>query len=181
MAATFLQPRLSLSQQSADVLYKEGIHCFHNNETAKGILYLEMAGHQGHVEAQNRLGCAYLDGLKMPRDEAKALEWLQKAAMKGHQVAISHLANMKHQAYQSYKDGKDLLKSANLEDHTRGFVLIKTAADQGLPTAEFDLAHLYRLGYGTPCDRKVAKEWFKKAQMHGYPEVKITLVRFNQE
>lgn len=181
MAATFLQPRLSLSQQSADVLYKEGIHCFHNNETAKGILYLEMAGNQGHIEAQNRLGCAYLDGLSIPRDEAKALEWLQKAAAKGHQVARKHLANMKHPAYQSYRNGKDLLKSTNPADHARGFECIKTAADQGLPTAEFDLSHLYRLGYGTPCDRKAAQACFKKAQGHGYPGVKIPLVRFNQE
>lgn len=179
--STCLNPKLAIDQQTAEDLYREGIQCFYDNDTSRAVQYLEISSRKGHVEAQNRLGCAYLDGLKIPRDEVKALEWLQKAAAKGHQVVISHLAHMKHQAYKTYTNGKDLLKSANPADHARGFELIKTAADQGLPTAEFDLAYLYHQGYGIPCDRKAAKKWFKKAQAHGYPGVKIPLVRFSQD
>lgn len=179
--STCLNPKLPIDQQSAEDLFKEGIQCFYDNDTSRAVQYLEISSRKGHVEAQNRLGCAYLDGLKIPRDEAKALEWLQKAAAKGHEVAISHLANMKHPAYQSYRNGKDLLKSPNPADHARGFELIKTAADQGLPPAQLDLAHLHLLGYGTPYDLKAAKAWFKRSEAHGYPEIKIPLVRFSQD
>lgn len=39
------------------------------------------------MPAQFELGCMYLNGLGLARDEAKAREWLGRAAKQGHQEA----------------------------------------------------------------------------------------------
>ena len=51
-------------------------------------------GSPGIAHAQYRLGIMYRDGLGVPRDPAKAKEWLEKAAKQGHQPAIEALANL---------------------------------------------------------------------------------------
>jgi TPR repeat protein len=54
--------------------------------------YTDMAN-DGNAGAQYELANFYLEGLGVEKDEAKAKEWLQKAAKQGHQAAIELLEN----------------------------------------------------------------------------------------
>jgi len=52
--------------------------------------YIDMANN-GNAGAQYELANFYLEGLGVEKDEAKAKEWLQKAAQQGHKAAIELL------------------------------------------------------------------------------------------
>ena len=47
------------------------------------LKYLKMAAEAGVIEAQHNLGCEYLDGKRMPKDEVKALAWFLHASANG--------------------------------------------------------------------------------------------------
>ena len=50
-----------------------------------------MAAEAGAMEAQHNLGCEYLDGKQLPKDEVKALTWFLHAAVYGFVQAKVHL------------------------------------------------------------------------------------------
>ncbi len=49
-------------------------------------IWLELAG-QGHAEAQFSLGVLYKDGIGVPQNHAKSMEWLKMADKAGHHNA----------------------------------------------------------------------------------------------
>ena len=53
-----------------------------------------MAAEQGHADAQNNLGTAYLVGAGVPKDHAKAIRWFRKAADRKHVYAQDNLARV---------------------------------------------------------------------------------------
>ena len=49
-------------------------------------IWLELAG-EGHTEAQFNLGVLYKEGIGVPQDHAKSMEWLKMADNAGHHNA----------------------------------------------------------------------------------------------
>jgi TPR repeat protein len=47
------------------------------------VKYLKLAAESGIIEAQHNLGCEYLDGLRLKKDEVKALAWFLHAGANG--------------------------------------------------------------------------------------------------
>ena len=45
--------------------------------------YLKMAAESGVVEAQHNLGCQYLEGKNLKKDDLKALAWFLQASANG--------------------------------------------------------------------------------------------------
>ncbi len=89
----------------------------------------------------------------LPRNKAKAVELLQKAAEQGYAEAQSSLGNMYYRGEGGIRRNK--AKAAEL---------YQKAAEQGNPDALYNLAHMYNDGEGgLPKDKAKAAELFQKA------------------
>ncbi len=119
----------------------------------------------GDVNAQYNLSRMYILGDGVPKDEVKALEWLQKAVVQGDADAQYVLGNMYYSGYLSVLP-KDIAKA--LEWYQK-------AAAQGNADAQFNLARMYGKGEGVPQDVAKALEWIQKAAAQGHAEAQYGL------
>jgi TPR repeat protein len=110
--------------------------------------------------AQMLLSDIYNFGLAgVGADDAKAVEWIRKAADQG----LAHAQNSLGENYEWGRIGltKDLAQGTNW---------YKKAADQGFAAAQFNLARMYLAGNGVPKDEAQATSWYKKAADQGYEQ-----------
>ena len=93
---------------------------------------------QGHAKAQFNLAVMCENGLGVPKDERKAVEWYQKAANQEYADAQINLGTM-------YDRGHGIPK-----DDAKAFGWYQKAAIQGVSQAQFNLAVMYDTGRGVP-------------------------------
>ena len=130
--------------------YKRGIGT--TADAAKALECYEQAiatGDKAH--AYWNLYLYYMDGVSLPRDFKKAVEWLQKGDDDG-------VLQCTYQLTKHIKNGDGI----NF-DITKYFFYLKKAADGGFEEAYNELADCYRYGYGTEPDGKLAFEFYEKA------------------
>lgn len=115
-----------------------------------------------------------------PKDEKRAAEWFQKAAMKGHASAQHKLAHMS-------KHGRGVTKSMKEAIHW-----YTKAAEQNYTLSQFNLGLLYaydvmeksehkNLGLNADSCKDKAKEWFTKAAANGYKDAETQLKQLNKK
>jgi TPR repeat protein len=110
---------------------------------------------QGDAEAQLKAGYAYENGIYLPKDYAKAVEWWLKSAEQGNIKARCRLGFC-------YDKGKGVT-----QDHTKAVEWYQKAAEQGDTDAQCRLAAHYREGEGVTKDLDKAFELYKKAADQG--------------
>jgi TPR repeat protein len=108
-------------------------------------------------DAQFILGYLYEYGHGVPRDNTKAAENYEGAALHGHSTAQNNLARL-------YSRGLGVPK-----DIIKAFRLFQRAAQQGNRIAQWNLGHAYYEGVGTPRDLAQAARWFRAAAELGDP------------
>lgn len=110
-----------------------------------------MAGEQGHARAQYDLGECYSNGLGVPKNAVKAVEWYSKAAGQGIADAQIKLG--------------DLLSAGNgvPKDAAAAAKWYTQAAEQGRAAAQVKLGDCYIEGEGVPKNPANAVEWYTKA------------------
>ncbi len=112
----------------------------------------------GKVTAQETLGNIYFKGLGVPKDEAKAVEWFQRAADQGYAVAEYQLARCSQFGF------------GCPENIQKAVELVTKASHQGFADAEEDLANKYYFGdIDIPQDLAKAQELYQKAANQGLP------------
>lgn len=123
----------------------------------------------GNAEAQFNLGRIYLRGegstgvafvRDVPRDIAKAVEWLQKAAMQGNVNAQCDLGMV-------FKFGLGVK-----EDAQRAFMWLQKAAAQGNDVAQYNLGLMYADGTGVKRNLPRASAWLALAAAQGNEKAK---------
>ena len=102
----------------------------------------------GNRNAQVRLGTLYAYGDGVPRDNAEAARWFQRAAAQGHPLGQFFLGL-------SYAKGDGVER--NPAEAARFYRL---AADQGNALAQINLGVMYARGDGLPPDEAEALVWF---------------------
>ncbi len=128
------------------------------------------AANSGNADAQNQLGDAYFDGIRVEQDYAKAFEWYLRAAEQGHGKAQYNVAYAYANGIGSQKNIEESIKwyskSADQgvalaqyvlakllidgqyveQDITKGLDLLQKASDQGLDLAQYDLGTIFLEG-----------------------------------
>lgn len=117
----------------------------------------------GDAYAQDNLGVMYVKGEGVPKDEAKAIEWYQKAAAQGNADAQFKLG-------MRYFSGVGVPK-----DEAKSVEWFQKAAAQGHANAQFNLGVRYAFGEGVPRDEAKAKEWYQKAASQGQVDAQFNL------
>ena len=93
---------------------------------ADALTILRPLADAGNARAQTRLGDAYMEGRGIPRDDAAAGRWYEKAALQGETGAQVKLAAM-------YVNGNGVLRNNNL-----AYVWFGTAARLGSGPAKLE-------------------------------------------
>ena len=110
---------------------------------------------QEEVVAQFFLGHMYENGRGVPKNDASAFEWYQKAANQGEVVSQFRLGFM-------YDNGRGAPKN-----DTKAFEWVQRAAERGYAVAQCYLGHMYENGRGVQKNDSKAFEWFQKAADQG--------------
>jgi TPR repeat protein len=115
------------------------------------------AAENGDAQAQYELGEWYADGETAPRDPAKAVEWMRKAAEQGHMEAQFAMAAF-------YARG---VRGVLRWDMKEAAKWTEKAAEQGHVDAQNNLGMCYAEGRGVELNNVTAREWFRKAAAQG--------------
>lgn len=65
------------------------------DKTKSAVYWLELAAKQQLSDAMHLLGCCYLEGNGLPKDENLAIMWIAKAASLGHSIALAQIQSMR--------------------------------------------------------------------------------------
>jgi TPR repeat protein len=125
------------------------------NDATRTFNEIRVRAERGDAKAQFDLGCAYVKGDGLAKDEVEAVKWYRKAAEQGNpdaQFALSFC----------YYNGVGVAK----EEEEAAKWLFK-AANQGNPLAQFDLGSMYHNGDGVVKDEEEAVKWWRKAANQG--------------
>ena len=116
---------------------------------------LLQAATQGEIEAQVDLASIYANGVGVPKDEAKAVEWYRKAAGQGCAVAQRKLGIM-------YEEGTGVDK-----DYAKAIEWYQKAAVQDDVQAQMFVASMYAAAKGVTKDDVRACAWLYVASYTG--------------
>ncbi len=119
---------------------------------------------KGNAEAQFKVGEMYETGFGVKQDLSEAVEWVSKAANKGHETA-----GFKLLYWDIEKNGMSNANKINLGS-------LKAKAKQGRPQATYYLGKMYARGVGFKRNTNSAVKWLNKAALAGIPEAESELV-----
>lgn len=136
-------------------LWERGNSLFDRNDYKGAFpLYVESAK-EGNPRAMATLGNMYRDGLGVPKNSMRAIEWYKQAAELGNRGAQYSLGSM-------YEEGEGT--SVDLKEAAR---LYEQSARQGMPEAQFALGLSYEFGEGVLRNRRTAIYWLNQAGAQG--------------
>ena len=124
---------------------------------------LRLEAEQGDEFAQLALATKYANGEEVPKDNAQAVQWYQKAADQENAVAQFALAIM-------YANGDGVPR-----DNAQAVYWYRKAAKLGLSVAQIGLGLMYDIGAGVVENNKYAKRWYQMAADQGNSNAKNNL------
>jgi TPR repeat protein len=117
-------------------------------------IWQELAGRE-HAAGLYRLALAYAEGRGVPRDDAKAAFWYNRAAGRGYMQAQSALAR-------AYDDGKGVKRN-----QMHAMKWYRRAGQQGDVASQVALGLIYDTGRGVPQNDWQAVKWYSLAAQKG--------------
>ena len=129
----------------------------------KAIEWLELAGKQGHVNAQFVLGKMYEEGIFVPKDDQKAFNWISPAAEQGHAKSQGILGLI-------YRKGV-----GGIPDYEKAVHWLTLAAEKGEMYAQNNLGILYKNGDGVELNLEVAVRWLEEAAKQGLSQAQNSM------
>ena len=120
--------------------FKAGEDAYHRGDYATAIRELRPLAEQGLAAAQFNLGLLYGNGQGVPKDDAQARQWYEKAAVQGHAEAQVNLGILLMYA----RGGQ--------QDYKMAVYYLRLSANQGNDLAQRKLGLMYERGDGVQQD-----------------------------
>lgn len=130
-----------------------GPESLRNPESA--MIWFRKAADQGYVPAQVEVGKLYAQGLGVPQNYHRAMEWFQLAAR------LSNNAEANFQIAEGYFRGRGVP-----QDFGAAVPYYLIAAKKGHPIAQYIIGSMYEAGWGLEQDPIQAWIWYKRAEPH---------------
>jgi len=144
--------------------YNEALAIVQKGDFAKAVPLMEALANEGFAPAQSDMCSFYQNGQGVPKDNAKAIKWLTKAAEQGVAVSQFYLGSY----YYAGNFGVP-------QDYAKAFEWFKKAAEQGEVQSQHNMGVCYHNGQGVTQDYNKAAEWYQKAAKQGYTASQETL------
>ena len=135
--------------------FTAGEKAYHRGDYATALREWHPLAKQGQAVAQYHLGLLYANGQGVPKDDAQARQWYEKAATQGHANAQANLGSL----YDYGRGGPQDFKMA-----VRWYL---RSANQGNDLAQRKLGLLYERGDGVPKDYVQAYMWYTLGAANG--------------
>ena len=191
----------TLAPRDGDAAAWLGAILLERGASGEGLRLIQQAADAGSAEGAHRLALVFAYGEGgSPRDAAKAFQWFQRAAEKGHQRAQLNLGTLylrgqgvprdliearawlekaaaKGDPHALYALGRAMSESMGpvAADATRATDLYRQAAEKGHPLAALRLGLALGDGIGVKHDVAAAQRWLLHAQASGIPEAALAL------
>ncbi len=187
---------LAIGQHNLALAYYSGNGIVKDNEQAR--IWWERAARQGHTTAQFNLGALLWNGDGAYKDANEAVKWFRKASDAGNLQARTFLDTiMKQEAASSPLEPLDtptadsnpvisalLEQAANayqLQDFESAFLQWNEAAELGNAIAQYQLARLYREGWGAPQDLSRAYQYTERSAGQNLAQAQYRLALYYLE
>ncbi len=138
--------------QDAHKLYNE-------QKYEEAFVAYERLAHEGNADAQTSLGYMYQTGQAVPKNEAKAIEWYEKAIEQEQPYALFNMALM-------YANSSELIE----QDIEKAHELFLRAAVAGVDLAQYEVALMFEQGAGCTQNYSEAAFWYEEAAKRGHME-----------
>ncbi len=129
---------------------------------------LQTKAEAGNLDAQYELAMMYLKGRGIEADDAKARQWLQRAADKDDSRAITRLGIL------NYKG------EGGGTNYKQALALFKRVSDNSV-LAQYYLGEMYANGSGVEKDYKTAIAWYTKAADGGFNRASGKIINLEEE
>lgn len=131
------------------------------------ILWYLKAAEQGHADAQNNLGMAFLRGKGVQQSYVEAVKWLRMAGVQGHSNAQATLGSI-------YLMGSGDRHGVKQSDANAALWTLR-AAEQGHANAQLNIGYMYYHGREFIQDYATAASWYCRAAEQGSAEAQASL------
>jgi len=138
--------------QDAHKLYNE-------QKYEEAFVAYEKLAYEGNADAQTSLGYMYQTGQAVPKNEAKAIEWYEKAITQEQPYALFNMALM-------YANSSELIE----QDIEKAHELFLRAAVAGVDLAQYEVALMFEQGAGCTQNYSEAAFWYEEAAKRGHME-----------
>ena len=205
--------RLRLRGEQRDPEACEKLFSMYDNGTsevskshAEAVRWYTVCAEDDDAEAQNVIGYMYLKGKGIPKDENKAVYWLQRSADSGNPTAMYRLAELYYQGtYDTEPDVKKAMdyyvraaEAGSMDaqfamgcfcstprtkyfDIKKGNAYFEKAAEQGHAEAQYQIGMSYANGDGVRRDPSLAMKWLEKSCENGYQQAMVDLANMSYE
>ncbi|KAA0972729.1 sel1 repeat family protein [Aureimonas fodinaquatilis] len=127
----------------------------------EAVRWYRTSAEAGRPDAQFRYALMLVGGEGVEKDVAQATELMRKAADAGNPLA-------------AYNYGQMLIQSSPTGGFANAFNYFQSAANDGVPDAQYALAQLYANGRGTTArDDVAARFWLQEAAVQGHDTAQI--------
>jgi uncharacterized protein len=113
--------------------------------------------------AQHKIGAMYLRGMGVPRDNAEAMRWFQKAAVQGNAAAQNDIGVL-------YENGWSVAR-----DYSEAMRWFRMAAAQEFALAQNNIGVIIANGSDVTKDCPIAKQWLERAAAAGDEQARTNL------
>ena len=120
-----------------------------------GVHWIRLHAAHGNPAAQHLLGVMYVQGRGVPQDDARAVQWFDRAALQDDVDAENDLGVM-------YAQGRGVPQSYG---RAEGWF---AAAARTFAPAQFNLGVTFEFGRGVPADPARAVTWYRRAAEQGF-------------
>jgi TPR repeat protein len=135
--------------------YQAGMDANNRGDYATALREWRPLAEQGHAVAQYSLGLLYANGQGVPKDDAQARQWYEKAAAQGRADAQVNLGIL-------YDYGRGVQ-----QDFKKAVYWYRLSANQGNDLAQRQLGLLYERGDGVQQDYVQAYMWYSLGAANG--------------
>jgi TPR repeat protein len=154
----FLLNGMLIANIGAGADFAAGLEAYSIGDYEAALAEWAPLAEQGHAGSQFGLGSLYANGWGVPLDDAKALEWYERAANQGHAEAAYNIGVM-------YQNGWGVEQS-----DAEALRWIQMSAEGGHAPAHRALGDMYAGGIGVVADPVQACKWFATGEALGDSE-----------
>ncbi len=198
------EQNLNCAQHALAIMYDHGLGV-NKDEVMATKLYIQ-AAENDYLAAMHNVGVRYLIGQGVGRDYQKAFEYLNRAYQRGFIPSCGVIGDMylrgdgvekdglrgfimiqvaadkfnsplaQHLLARMYLDGEDVG-----QDVEKGMSYMRKAADQGYPTAQYDLSLLYKEGRFVSKSDALSLMWLQRAEASAQNRILKVDIHFSGE
>jgi TPR repeat protein len=148
----------SINEMNSENCYRQGMVLYNEYRYDASLLYMKKASESGYGLAQSQLGAMLLEGKGIQKNQAEALEWIEKS-----------ITSMTPD--DCYSDGMAFYRGTTVvKDYALSFRFMKMAAEKDHVLAQAHLTLVYCQGSGVEKNKNEAKKWIEKSIKYLNPE-----------